>query len=375
MKIFLAWHNTVHNKKRSLAAVAGISFSILLMFMQVGFLDTVKRAAVLVYEDLEFDLLMVYYDYEYMNEAGRFDKGQLIQAGVIEGVARVAPLNIAVGEWEDPASEVVSSVMIIGLDPDPAFVRDPAVRAGLVALEQPYSAMLDTLSNPSYGRRSVPREARINRLDVTAAAPFALGMGFYADGAVIVNNQTFYGLTRRDPRQISFGMLQLAPGADPAATAERLRATLPQEIVVFERERLLELEQDNFVSVMPIGIMVQSGVFVAFCVGAVILFQVLSTEISNHLDEFATMKAAGYTNGYIYGVGFEQAALFAVLSYLPALLVTTGLFALIHRVTRLPIEVTGGLVGLILAMSMMMCLVSGYLALRKVKRADPADLF
>ncbi|MFH1983271.1 MAG: FtsX-like permease family protein [Pseudomonadota bacterium] len=375
MRIFLSWHNTVHNKKRSLAAVAGISFSILLMFMQVGFLDTVKRASTLVYEDLDFDLLMVFYDYEYMNEAGRFDKVQLIQANVVDGVDKVAPLNISIGEWEDPDTEVESSVMIIGIDLDPAFIRNAAIRDGLPSLERTYAVMIDTLSNPAYGRLSVPREARINRLDVRAEAPFSLGMGFYADGAVIVNNQTFYALTRQDPREISFGMIKVSPGADPAVVATAVRSTLSHEIVVFERSQLITLEQDNFVSVMPIGIMVQAGVFVSFCVGAVILFQVLSTEIANHLNEFATLKAAGFTTGYIYGVGFQQAALFAVLSYLPAMAITAGLFYIIHRVTRLPILLTLPLAALILAMSMMMCLISGFLALRKVKKADPADLF
>lgn len=145
--------------------------------------------------------------------------------------------------------------------------------------------------------------------------------------------------------------------------------------MVFGRDEIIALEEDYFITVMPIGIMVQVGMLVAFLVGAVILFQVLSAEITNRLDEFATLKAAGFTTTYIYGVGCQQALLFCIMSYLPALISTYGLFMIVHAFTRLPIVLDGRLALSVLGLSLVMCVGSGLLALRKVKKADPADLF
>jgi len=355
--------------------MAGITFSILLIFMEIGFLDTIKRSASLVYNDMEFDFLMVSYDYEYMNETGRFARGHLIQAGVTPGVEKVMPMNMSIGQWEDTETETSSSLMILGIEQDPDFVKNPVIRANLSSLGQTYSVMLDTLSHPSYGPLVKGREAKVNRIDIKTGALFKLGMGFYADGAVIVNNQTFTGLTRVDSRKIKYGLIKAGPGEDLAALKTRLRSGISSEVKVFDRQEMIKMEETYFVSVMPIGIMVKTGVLVSFLVGAVILFQVLSTEITNRLTEFATLKASGFTPGYIYGVGFQQAVLFAALSYVPALILAHFLFKTIHQFTRLPSLMTPGLAGIVFVLSFFMCLISGFLALRKVKKADPADLF
>jgi len=355
--------------------MAGITFSILGMFMELGFLDTVKRSASLIYTYMDFDFIVVSYDYEYMNETGWFGRGHLIQAAVTPGVEKVMPMNLSVGQWEDPKTEIRSSLMLLGIELDPDFVDNPKLRQGLPLIDRTYSTMIDTLSHPSYGSLAIGREAKINRIDITTTAQFDLGMGFYADGAVVVNNQTFAGLARLDPGKIRFGLIQASPGADHDTIKARLKADLPPEVKLFDRQEIITLEEDYFVSVMPIGIMVRAGVLVSFLVGAVILFQVLSTEITNRLDEFATLKAAGFTNFYIYGVGFQQAVLFSLLSYFPALVITYYLFEVVHKATRLPIFITLDLAGTVFFLALTMCLVSGFLALRKIKKADPADLF
>ncbi len=375
MRVFLAWHNTFYNKKRTLAAIAGITFSILLMFMEIGFLDTIRRAASLIYNNMDFDLIMVSHDYEYMNESGRFARGHLVQAGVTPGVDKIMPMDMAIGQWEDIDTEIQSSLMILGMEEDPAFVKNLWIRDNLPFISQTRSVMLDTLSHPVYGPLVKGREAKVNGVDVKTTSLFSLGMGFYADGAVIVSNQTFAALSRGDGSKIKYGLIKAEIGEDLSALKTRLRSDSSSHVKIFERQEMIHMEEDYFVTVMPIGIMVSTGVFISFLVGAVILFQVLSTEITNRLTEFATLKAAGFTPGYIYGTGFQQAVLFAALSYLPALVLTCLLFQIIHRFTRLPILMTLDLAGTVFVLSFLMCLISGFLALRKVKKADPAELF
>ena len=65
--------------------------------------------------------------------------------------------------------------------------------------------------------------------------------------------------------------------------------------MIMTRQELIDREENYFVNVKPVGIMFRVGMLVAFIVGAVILYQILASEITNRLKEFATMKAMGYS--------------------------------------------------------------------------------
>jgi len=376
MKVPLAWRNTFQNRKRTAAAVAGITFSVTLIFMQLGFLKTARITSTLLYDYFDYDIILVSSEYRtFLESAGHIDKTRLIQAAVDPGVAAVASLNVSRGSWTDPATEASCILMLIGTDLNPAFVRRPEIRDQLGTLANPNTAMLDRLSHPEFGPKTVGRSGLVNGTEVKVTSLFNLGMGFAAEGSVLTSNESFYGLARESARQVSFGLVKLRPGARVDEVIASLRSSLPADVLVFRRDALIRQEQEYFISVKPVGIMFRAGVFVAFLVGAVILFQVLATEISNKLKEFATLKAMGYRDTYVYKVGFQQAILYAVMSYVPALLISWGIYTVGRWVSRLPMYLDAGLIGFVLLLTAAMCVVSGALALRKVRYADPADLF
>jgi len=375
MKIPYAWRNTFQDKKRTLAAVSGIAFSVLLMFMQLGFLDTTKRGTTLLYQYLDFDLIITSDKYELMTSTLLIDRARLIQAMIVPGVEEVMGLNIGDGIWEDPDTEITSGVMFIGIDLNPSFIKNQDVIANLDTLAQSKTVMLDVLSNSDYGPLKIGREARINNVDVKVTSLFRLGMVFYNDGAVLVNNQTFQSLKRGNSRKVTFGLIKISPGADLLKTKLDLKENLPDDVLVFDREELLTHEQDYYINVVPVGIMFQAGVFIAFVIGAVILFQVLATEVTNRLNEFATLKAMGYSTLRIYLIGFKQALIFAILGYIPAMIFCIAILYFLRTMARMPAKFTFELGGFVLVMTLAMCLISGFLALQKVRKADPADLF
>jgi len=375
MRVPYAWNNTFHNKKRTVAAVAGIAFSVLLIFMQLGFLETGKRGSTLLYQYLDFDIVITSDRYEFLTSSRSFDKARLIQALVTPGVTDVMPFNVEEGEWQDPDTEITSGVMLIGIDLKPSFIRNEGVKSRLDAITKTRTAMLDTLSSDEYGPLKAGREVVINNVDVTISSLFTLGMRFYNDGAIIVNNQTFQNLVRRDARQVNFGLIKVAPGADITTIKEMLRESLPRDVLIFDRETLISNEEDYFIYVLPIGIMFQIGTLIAFIIGSVILFQVLATEITNKLNEFATLKAMGFTTNNIYIIGFKQAFLYAFMGYVPSLFITMGLFQFLRVKAKLPAEFTLYLAGFVFLLTLIMCLIPGFLALQTVRKADPAALF
>lgn len=375
MRIFLAWHNTLQNRKRSFAAVAGITFAVLLVFMQLGFLQTAKTNSTIVYNYFRFDLVIVSERFEALDRAHYFDSSRLLQARVVAGVKDVATLNVGTGRWRNPDDgNRSSSCMLLGFDLNPAFVP-PAHAALLPALQLRDTVMLDVYSHPDFGAQRPGREVTLENRPVSIAALYEMGVGFQAKGTVITSLETYLPLRQQSPRVVVFGLVQVAPGANPLEVKQRLREALPRDVVIFTKDELVNRERNYYVNVKPIGIMFRAGAFVAFCVGGVILYQVLASEISNRLRELATLKAVGFTDRYVYGVGIQQALLFAGMSYGPAFLFSLLTFRLVFWASHIPMFMTWSLAFTVLGLSVAMTSVSSLLALQKVKRADPADLF
>jgi putative ABC transport system permease protein len=113
----------------------------------------------------------------------------------------------------------------------------------------------------------------------------------------------------------------------------------------------------------------------AFVVGVVIVYQVLSTDVNAHLKEYATFKAMGYSNTYLLGVVFEEAIILAMLGFVPGVVLPHILYALASKATALPIYMTVSRAILVLVLTVMMCMLSGAIATRKLQAADPADMF
>ena len=83
----------------------------------------------------------------------------------------------------------------------------------------------------------------------------------------------------------------------------------------------------------------------------------------------------GYTNGFLSRLVLQEAVILTFLGYLPGLVLVTWLYQSAGEATRLPIEMTLDRSLLVFALPLLMCCISAVLALRKVRTADPAEVF
>src|SRR5207253_10091802 len=90
------------------------------------------------------------------------------------------------------------------------------------------------------------------------------------------------------PDQPEAGVVKLAPGISARAVAEEMKRHLWPVAAAVTRSELATPARRYWLKVKPIGIMFTSGVLVAFVAGAVILYQVLASEVQNRMREFAT---------------------------------------------------------------------------------------
>jgi putative ABC transport system permease protein len=167
----------------------------------------------------------------------------------------------------------------------------------------------------------------------------------------------------------------LEPGVSPERVRDAIRAVVPGDVVVLTRAELSRREQDYWMATTPIGTIFSFGAVIGFVVGAIIVYQILFADVSDHLPEYATLKAMGYSNRYVSWVVIQQAVILSLLGFLPGAVICIWLYGLVGEATRLPMTLSWERGLGVLALTVGMCAISGMLALRKVRALDPADVF
>jgi putative ABC transport system permease protein len=203
-----------------------------------------------------------------------------------------------------------------------------------------------------------------------------MGIGFAAPGNVITSEQTFLRLFPNHPQSmIDLGLIRLAPGTDASRVVAQLRALMPQDVRVMSRREFMDLEKNFWQNISPIGVIFAVGVFMGFLVGTIIVYQILYTDVSDHLAEYATLKAIGYRDTYLFSIVLKESLLLSLLGYFPGLIASYAVYLLISSATGLPMTMTLGRAVMVFAFTIVMCCGSGALAMRRVRSADPADVF
>jgi putative ABC transport system permease protein len=192
----------------------------------------------------------------------------------------------------------------------------------------------------------------------------------------MVSDRTFRRVKPEATKErINLGLIKLRRGADSAATVRRLDAMLTPSVRAFSRADFLGREQSFWLHVKPIGVMFTAGVLVAMAVGTVILNQVLASEIQNRIAEYATLKAMGYNDRSVRQVILQQVAIFSLCGFVLAAGLATALYHPIRARAGLPLEMEWPRTLLVAGLTVVMGAFASQVSSRKLRRADPADLF
>ena len=203
-----------------------------------------------------------------------------------------------------------------------------------------------------------------------------MGASFAADGNLITSDLNFIRLfPNRHLGEIDIGLIRLKPNSDPTAALEKIRQYLPSDVQVFTKQGYLDYEKSYWEKRTAIGFVFRFGVIMGFIVGLVIVYQIIYTDVADHLAEYATLKAMGYQEVYFYSLVIQEALLLAILGYIPGFFCSLFLYKMARGATMLPILMTLPRVLTVLGLTIFMCAFSGAIAMRKLQEADPADIF
>lgn len=400
MKTPLVFWNLLHQPVRTSVAILGVAFAILLIFMQLGFYGSAELSATTVYDALDFDLLVRSRDYLCLTSARPFPRYRLHETLGHAEVAGVAPVYIDWQLWRNQHGP--EGLRYYGDNTDRPYRRIILVLAfnlhdrifnsapphgqtptpeSLRKLSEPETILVDTYTRKYFGKHSKGTPTELNGNAVTVVDEFTIGTGLGADGLVVTSDRTFARLAGAGAlERPTLGLIKLKPEARPHVEAikgelMRFLSAGSEEIEVLTRAEVEIWERDYWLKRTPVGIIFTMGVLVACLVGVIFVYQVIATDIADHSGEYATLRAIGYSSLYLSGVVLRQAAAFAILGYVPGLLIAQFLYWLGRRYEQLLLFPSWERAGLVLLLSLAMCSVSGLLAIHKVKAADPADQF
>ncbi len=378
----LGWLQLKHDKFRLLTALSGIAFADILIFMQLGFMNALYTTNTQYPRKIKGDIVLTSTQATNFNKPYTFPRRRLYQAMDIPGVESAEPIYIGSIGWRNPQNKAKTSMTVIGFNPDKPVFDLPEVNSQLDKVKIPYTVLFDQASRGEYDQL-IPQiqqgktiTTEIERNTVTIGGLFSVGASFADDGALITSDQNFMRLFRRkQPGMVSLGVIELQEGTDAEQVRSYLNAYLADDVKAYTYEEYVDGEVKYIQKSTAIGFVFSLGTMMGFIVGIVIVYQVLSTDVNDHMAEYATFKAMGYKNSYLLGVVFEEALILSLIGFVPSIAIAMGLYRLTAMATALPIFLPLSRAIIVFILTVIMCSISGAIATRKLQSADPADIF
>jgi putative ABC transport system permease protein len=378
----LGWMQLAHRPLRLLVAVAGISFAVMRILMQLGFRSALFESTLRFHERFRYDIALFSPESVFIVRPAPFTIRRLYEALGSPDVESVSPVYIYPSTWKNPWNNARRAVNAVGIDPTRDVLDTPGFSENLPKLASQDVVLFDKASRPEFGpvgekwREDAPVVTEINDREVAVVGLVEIGPSFGIDGTVITSVDNWLRMHPDKSRnQISLGLVTLKPGVDPVAARDRMRSYMPADVLVMTKAEFAAREKAYWDGATPIGYVFAFGAIMGLVVGAIIVYQILFADVSEHLREYATLRAIGYRNRFVSGIVMQQAAILAVLGYLPGVAASWFLYRSAAHATRLPLHLTTERAVTVFLLTLGMCALSGFLALRKVRKLDPAEVF
>jgi putative ABC transport system permease protein len=387
-KIPTAWLQLQHEKLRLLVAIGGICFAVVLIFMQLGLRAALFDSAVALHSRLQGDIFLVSPRSTALIAMESFSERRLYQTLAFKEVKYISPIYLGFAQWKNPQTKNNwRNIYVIGFDINYQVFDLPGVQENIEQLKLPDVVLFDEASRNEFGEIATEfKHEGIVTTELGDRGPgnrkiavkglFKLGTSFGADGNIITSDLNFLRIFQQRPKAyINLGVVKLGSGYEIDKVIQKMRQYLPNDIKILSKQELMEQEKKYWDTSTAIGFVFGFGVVLGLIVGIIIVYQILYSNVSEHLAEYATLKAIGYKHRYLLSVVFQESLILAILGYMPGFIVASGMYKLAKDATLLPVMMEINRAFFVLLLTFLMCFISGAIAVRKLKQADPADIF
>jgi putative ABC transport system permease protein len=353
----------------------GVAFAVVVMFTELGFLNGVTDSSINFATLLNSDLVVVHPKQRHLKSYVEFPEFYLYQVRDVPGVLRALPVNTGAAYWSNPQDGSRSRVFIIGVDLDDPMLRVPELDTFHDQLSEQNTVLFDREVRPELGRVEPGTHSLIAGQPIKVVGLFSLGPNFAYEGNLIMSNRNFLPVSPRSRNMVGLGMIRIDPGHTVEEVRSRIRERMGNRLEVMTPAEMAHRELKYTTDNAPVGIVFGLGLLVGFAIGVVVCYQILFNEVSDHLPQFAMIKAIGHLPRFLTSLVIQEALVLSLGGYLAGFLAASGLYSALQRSTALQMNLTAPRAILVLILTSGMCLLAGFLALKKVHATDPADLF
>jgi putative ABC transport system permease protein len=378
----VAWYQLSHQRVKLAVAAAGVVVAVMLMLVQLGIRQGAIDNSVAVVRRINADLVVVSPRTKTIFQASTFPRRLLYRLPASPSVERVQEMYMAQAKFRNPWDRREFPITAYGLDPRNPMMDLPGFHEHYEMLQLPDRAVFDSLGRKTYGPVAEhihtvgPLSTEVNYRKIELIDTIEVGISINTDGNIYMSPANFLRLfPDRPPGAIDIGLVRLKREVDPEAACEELRPLLGSEARIFTQQQLLQAEVDYLRQAHPLDFIFGMGAAVGFFIGFVVVYQILYTEVTNHLPHFATMKAMGFSDGFLMRVVLSQALMLSLLGFFPGFLLALAVYAIAENAIQMPFVMTWRRAIGVLLLTLIMCGMSGLIAVRKARTADPADVF
>jgi len=366
----LASRNLFQDRLRFIASLTGIVFSVVLVMVQLGLYFGFGRTLSIIIDHAATDLWVVSSETKYFEDLSLLDSRMRERLLAIEGVAEAVPVVAGFSVWMLPDGGM-TSVFLVASDVAAAGLPPWNVVEGTVqSLTEPGTVAIDRFYADRLGVSGVGASAQVRGQPVTVGAvtdgirSFTTTPYVFSD---LAGARSYIGLPANFTTHF---LVRLKPGSDLEGMRRKLLADI-SGIQALTSAQFRDQSRSFWLFRTGAGAALVAGAILAVIVGTVIVAQTLYSSTKEHLYEFATLRAMGASNGYIYKVIICQALLDTIIGLAIAGLIGTAVVRLTAD-SVIQIVLTPNLMAALFGLTLVMGIVSALASIARVVRVDPA---
>ena len=302
----IGWLQLSHNRNRMLAALFGVAFANVLVFVQLGIIGAFNTSIKMTYQPFIADIIISSSNANTFSDGSSISRRYMYQSLSNPDIEAAAAVYVGLLSWNMPNGKA-ASMQVYGIPPESmAFISSP-FREGMAKITLQNTLLIDSktrgLDKPTLSKLlDIDKSVEMNNIALSVVGTVIIGGGFGADGTLFVSDQTFLRLFPKQqggtPSHILLKTKSSANSVDKLSSiVTELRLSLGNhDIQVHSIEERINQDVSYQMTKRPVGVIFGFGVFIGILVGVVIVYQVLSTDVADHLKEYATFKSMGYEN-------------------------------------------------------------------------------
>lgn len=369
----LAWRNLAHDRIRLAITVIGVTFSVVLMALQMALLIGFATTSSSLIDRSKADFWIVPKGTRNVDQSADLSERRRYQALALPDVASAEQLLVKFLPWKRPDGGV-EIVIVVGVDPKhPAVVPWNFVTGSVGSLKTPDGIVIDELYAKKLGIDRLGETVEINGHRVRIAG-FTSGIrAFTQSPYIFAALKTAQTLADFPSDRSTYVLVKASKDADFSRLGAELRDRFP-DLEILSASTFSWRTRGYWLLTTGAGVALVIAAVLGLVVGIVIVTQTLYAATVERLPEYATLRAMGADNAYLHRVILKQSTFGAVLGYGLGMIIT-GIVMVMARDSVAALLLPWPVVLALAVVTFLMCSGGAVISIRKVLRIDPAMVF